>query len=269
MQVKFNGNSIINADEIIIGNNFKIGNNVNITVRGKFIIGDNSTFGDDVHIKGEEVIIGDYFFHLTPNLRIGGGGSQFSDAKLKVGDRCVFHNNYINICKQVIIGNDVGLSPDVDIITHGFWNSVLEGYPIGYDSVKIGNGVIVGQRSFINVGAVINDNIVIGANSTVVGNLNKAKSVYAGSPAKFIRQIEELDEETKLNIFNDIMGKFKSLTKCSIRYGYPLVYLNGSIINVETKEITGEENIVTDMFRDHLRRFGIKIYTPRGFKSVE
>lgn len=139
-------NSFIEATNIHIGQKFEIGTNVHIHVRGTFYIGDYSRFGNDVDIQGEEVIIGDHFFHLTSGLRIGGGGSQFPDAKLKVGDRCVFHNNYINICKPVIIGDDVGLSPDVDIITHGFWNSVLEGYPVNYKSVEIGNGVIVGQR---------------------------------------------------------------------------------------------------------------------------
>lgn len=266
--------SSIEADQIEIGEGFEIGNNVRIKVRGKFKIGNYGHFGNDVRIEGEEVIIGDYFYHLTPNLRIGGGGSQFPDAKLVVGDRCVFHNNYINTCSGVYIGDDVGLSPDVDIITHGFWNSALEGYPYSYEPVIIGSGVIVGQRSFINVGAVIADNIVVGANSTVVGYLDTPKSIYAGCPAKFVKVIPEKGITEKEELTGFIIDKFISMCEYmrdftpQIWWEYPLIRIGKVEIDLENKTLKGEEDNLSDMFRDYLRRYGIKIYTPRGFKSL-
>ena len=39
-------------------------------------------------------------------------------------------------------------------------------------------------------------------------------------------------------------------------------------INVETKEYEGEENNITEDFRDYLRRYGIKIYTTRPFGNL-
>jgi len=273
-EVFLNG-SYIMADKIEIGKDFQIGKNVKIDVRGMFKIGDYSRFGDDVRINAQQVLIGNHFFHYEPGLNIGGGGSQSLEAELVVGDRCVFHNNKINLARPVIMGDDVGLSPDVDIITHGFWNSILEGYPCEYGKVVINNGVIIGQRSFILMNTSIAENVVIGANSTVKGFLDKDKSIYAGNPAKFIREIEELSLKEKkkilVNIIKDFNEKFietgyQFLPNISV--DYPKIIILDFIINVETKEYEGIEDEITDNFRDHLRRYGIRIYTERPFGNL-
>ena len=67
---------------------------------------------------------------------IGGGGSNFPYAKLHIGDRMVCHTGHINLASPVTIGNDVGLSHDVDLITHGFWYSILDGYPRNIDQAE-------------------------------------------------------------------------------------------------------------------------------------
>ena len=269
MNTQFGNNSFIEADFIDLGRDFQIGSNVKIKVRGKFVIGDFGRFGNNVTINAEEVVIGKHFYHYTDGLNIGGGGSQFPEAILKVGDRCVFHNNYINLARQVTIGNDVGLSPDVDIITHGFWNSVLEGYPTKYAGVVIYDGVIVGQRSMILPGASIADYVVIGAQSTVSGVLYIPKSVYAGNPAKFIRALKELTIEEKEKQFTDIMNRYIALSsKTYFVANYPCIFVGDAVINVEKQEITGTETEETDQLRDFLRRYGIRIYTERSFKSI-
>lgn len=268
MRIDYDNNSFIEATSIEIGSNFKIGSNVKIKVRNNFKIGSNCVFNNDVNINAYDVFIGDYFFHLTPGLNIGGGGSQFPEAIIKIGDRCVLHNNYINLAHNIIIGNDVGISPDVDILTHGFWNSALEGYPYAYKPVKINDGVILGQRSFILMGVEIETNCVIGANSTVTKSLLRANSVYAGNPARFIRRILPISTEQKISISNEIMNRYKSLTNISFIYEYPLIKINEATINLENKTISGLEDDDTDRFRDFIRRYGIKIYTPRGFKSL-
>jgi acetyltransferase-like isoleucine patch superfamily enzyme len=267
-----NGSEII-ADSIELGREFKIGSNVRINVRGKFKIGNFSRFGNDVSINAENVEIGDHFFHYTPGLTIGGGGSQFPEANFKVGDRCVIHNNYVNICRAVTLGNDVGLSPDVDIITHGFWNSVLEGYPTKYESVVIDDGVIVGQRSMVLMGCYIAKNIVIGANSTVTKDLHLENSIYAGNPAKFIKKIIRPTFEECIGIMDDIVARYFKLITINtspgvFEYHYPIIQINSAHINVETKRLTGTEDETTDKFRDYLRRYGIRIYTERPFESL-
>jgi len=270
--VDFPNNSSINAKEIQIGRDFKIGANVNIKVRGQFKIGDFGRFGNNVTINAENVDIGDHFFHYTDGLNIGGGGSQFPYADFIIGDRCVVHNNYINLAIGVRLGNDVGLSPDTDIITHGFWNSILEGYPVKYDSVVLNDGVIVGQRSLILPGCNIAKNIVIGAGSIVTTDLTEEKSIYAGNPAKFIKKIIEPSYNEKVDMMANILMKYNLLIAGTpykkLEFDYPLITLDDAIINVDSKLLIGTETETTDKFRDYLRRYGIRIYTDRPFVSL-
>jgi acetyltransferase-like isoleucine patch superfamily enzyme len=266
----FPNNSSIQASTIQIGKDFQIGTNVHIKVRGKFSIGDFGRFGNNVTINAEEVKIGNHFYHYTGGLNIGGGGSQFPEAILRVGDRCVFHNNYINLAREVTIGNDVGLSPDVQILTHGFWNSILDGYPVSYKAVRISNGVIVGQRSMILPGVEVAENIVIGANSTVSRSLLEKSSVYVGNPVQFIRTVKELTFQEKVNSILELLARYRQLTNSfkKLFFTPPLIYIDDAIIDVEAKTITGTETETTDKFRDFLRRYGIRIYTSRPFLSL-
>jgi len=68
----------------------------------------------DKNIRGNNIKFGEHLFHSS-GLRIGGGGRQHPDADFEIGDRCTIHNNFINVCEPVVIGDDVGLSQDVAI----------------------------------------------------------------------------------------------------------------------------------------------------------
>jgi acetyltransferase-like isoleucine patch superfamily enzyme len=179
----------IDAGDIEIGENVTFGNNISIILKGKFRIGSYSHLGNDVHIRGNNVIIGKHFYHSS-GLRVGGGGHQNPDANLFIGDRCTIHNNVININSPIYIGDDVGLSPEVSLQTHGYWLSVLEGFPASFAGIKIGNGVIIGYRSLVLMGVEIADKVVIGAQSVVAKSVDKI-GVYAGNPAKKIRYIRK------------------------------------------------------------------------------
>ena len=48
---------------------------------------------------------------------------------------------------------------------------------------------------------------------------------------------------------------------------YPLIRVNMFIVNVETLGYEGIETEETDDFRDYIRKWGIRIYTERPFKS--
>lgn len=264
-------NTLIKAAEIEIGKDVSLGNNVNINTRGKFSIGDRSRLGDDVEIIGNNITIGKDLFH-SKGLRIGGGGRYHPDANFKIGDRCTIHNNFINICKEVIIGNDVGLSPDVAIITHGYWLSVLEGFPAKFAGVIINDGVIVGYRSVILMGVTIGKNVVIGANSVVVKDLEE-NSIYAGNPAKFIKKVVPLRLDERINKIKEIISEYKKIATYhrinpEIKIEYPIISVNDCRFNVEKLTLEGTENEETDDFRDYARKWGLRFYSKRPFKSV-
>ncbi|GHV72139.1 hypothetical protein AGMMS49928_28010 [Spirochaetia bacterium] len=54
--------------------------------------------------------------------------------------------------------------------------------------IIIGNNVWIGCRSLILKGARIKDGSIIGANSTVVNELENENSIYVGNPTKCIRK---------------------------------------------------------------------------------
>ena len=263
-------NISITAEKINIGKMVDFGRNISVKVKGKFEIGDFSRLGNNTEILGNNVIIGKHLFNSS-GLRIGGGGRQHPNANFKIGDRCTIHNNFINVCEKVEIGDDVGLSPDTSILTHGYWLSVFDGYPATFEGVKIGNGVIVGYRSLIMMGVEIADQIVIGAQSVVTKKLLK-KGIYAGSPAKFIKEIIPLTTEDRIKKLNEILTSYTEIANYhnitpNITVNYPHVTICDFKINVETFDYEGTENQITDDFRDYIRKWGIRIYTERPFRS--
>jgi len=265
----------IQAGELVIGNNVKFGSDIQIKVRGRFEIGDNSIIGNRFTANAEEIIIGDYFYNGPTDSRgmiIGGGGANFPYAKLRIGSRMVCHTGHINLASPVTIGNDVGLSHDVDLITHGFWYSVLEGYPRLFKDITIGNNVIVGWKTVIMSGVTIADNTVIGSHSTVTKSLLQSKAIYAGTPAKLIKTIEEPTLAEKVSILEGVVVDFKDLMSYydipnyTISHTYPYLQINNLTINVKDFSYEGEHDSITDAFRDFARRYGIRVYAPQGFK---
>jgi len=264
-------NIYIKANSIEIGEDVSLGNDIRITVKGKFIIGDYGRLGNGCNIEGNNIIIGKHFYN-SGGIIVGAGGQQYPTANLTIGDRCVIHNNVINICEPVTIGNDVGFSGRVEVITHGFWLSALEGYPVSFKGVNIEDGVILGFGSTLLMGASLAKNIVLGAHSLVTKRLDQEKSIYAGSPAKLIRKIEEINEGQKVELLKSIIHKYKEIAKYhninpKISLDFPHITINKFRINVRTFEYEGVEDNETDNFRDYIRKWGIRIYTPRPFAT--
>jgi len=261
----------IEAGSIELGKEVILGTDVHIKVKDFFRVGDYGNLGHDLILRAHSVDIGPHFFHMEPGLKIGGGGSSFPDAVLKVGARCVFHNNYINLARPITIGDDVGLSPGSELLTHGFWYSILEGYPQKYAGITIGNNVHIGQRTMVLQGVEITNNVVVGANSTVTKSLLEEKSIYAGTPAKFIRKIVAPSLEERIKAVQEILDYYKVIGGPPITsYDYPFIYIEEAIINVDTMTLQGTETIGSDKLRDLLRRYGIRVYSVIGrpFVSV-
>lgn len=269
------GDGYIEASTIQIGDNVKFGNGVKIKVRGLFKIGHDSYVGDRFSAVGENIEIGNYFYNNPTDSRgmvIGGGSSNFPFANLKMGDRCVCHTGHINLARPVTIGNDVGLSHDVDIITHGFWGSVLDGFPNMFSEVTIGNGVIVGWKTVIMGGVTIADDVVIGSHSTVVKNLSSPRGIYAGTPAKLIKIVETPSLPVQVKLMGEIIGEFNKLLtfydvsiptiEYTITDNTASIQINELTLQLSDRSCHGTHDRVTDAFRDFLRRYGLRFFSP-------
>lgn len=125
------------------------------------------------------------FLHVEPPFYCDYGFN------ISVGDS--FYANVgctiLDVC-EVSIGNNVFFGPRVLITTASHpidasvRNTQLEfGLP-----VHIGNDVFIGAGTIINPGVTIDDDVVIGSGSVVTHNL-ESHAIYAGNPAKKIRDI--------------------------------------------------------------------------------
>ena len=142
----------------------------------------NTKFGVEVQIKEPVNIygceIGDFvrigpFVEIQKNVKIG--------PKTKI-------QSHTFICELVNIGRCCFIGHGVMFINDLFQN----GSPAGGDtskwkSTKISKNVSIGSNSTI-LPVSICDNVVIGAGSVVTKDITKP-GIYAGNPAKFIREI--------------------------------------------------------------------------------
>lgn len=98
---------------------------------------------------------------------------------------------------KIKIGSNTDIAPEVNIWT-------LEHNPdsINHDvrakSVKIGNNCWIGNRVIILPGVNIGDGAVVGAGSVVTKDV-EAYSLYAGIPAKKIRELNTNEKKFTLN----------------------------------------------------------------------
>ena len=104
-----------------------------------------------------------------------------------IGEGCRIQSHSF-ICELVTIGNNCFIGHGVMFVNDLF----TEGKPAGgnkdlWKSTSIGNNVSIGSNSTI-LPVSICDNVVIGAGAVVTKNITKP-GVYAGNPAKFLREL--------------------------------------------------------------------------------
>ncbi|NWH05779.1 acyltransferase [Desulfobacter latus] len=188
---------------------YKIGKNVKIGF-GSIIVGNIVEIEDNVKvglltvIRAKEIhierfaTIGSFSFIDSGKLRIGEdsrineqviiGGMKTPESSLDLGKRTIIMEySYINTTMPVKIGNDTGIGGHCLLFTHGSWLNQLEGFPVNFAPIEIGNSVWLPWRIFVMPGVTIGDKVVIGANSLVSKSI-KSNSLVAGSPAKLIKE---------------------------------------------------------------------------------
>ena len=118
-------------------------------------------------------------FH-TPYIEIGEGvwigpGTRFLVAK----------------DSKIIIGNNVDIAMECLFVTgsHEIGDKTRRAGSAIRENIKIGDGVWIGGRSFLIGGAEIRDGSILGANS-MCKKIVKANCLYAGTPAKHVRDLD-------------------------------------------------------------------------------
>jgi acetyltransferase-like isoleucine patch superfamily enzyme len=147
----------------------------------------NVEFGVDVKVirpvNMYGCIIGDYSF-IGPFVEI--------QKDVVIGKRCKIQSHAF-ICEMVTIGDDCFISHGAMFINDTFaGGGPARGKKELWRKTLIGNNVSIGTNSTILPVSIV-DNVVIGAGSVVTRDIS-ISGVYAGNPARLIRQYVERQE---------------------------------------------------------------------------
>lgn len=173
----------------VVGRDVDIADHVEIgllaVVMGRHIsIGRHSSVGTMSYVSCERIVIGE---DARIREQVYVGGPMLPESSFTLGSRTIIlQMSYINPTKPVVIGDDTGIGGHCLIFTHGAWANALDGYPVTYEPVTLGNSVWLPWRVFVMPGSTIGDGSVIGANSLVSGAI-PPRSLAVGTPAKVIR----------------------------------------------------------------------------------
>ena len=285
----------ITAKNIEIGNNSIVYHNTIIYCLNNIVIGERNKISRNCIIKANNFISKEELW-CNENVEIGGGGWKKDTANIEIGPYThIGKNSHLNVCSPIIIKGFTGIGMDTMMFTHssGHGQSILKGYTNVQGKILIEENVSIFSRCIITPNTHIKKGVTIGANSFVKGVLDD-KSFYAGTPAKKIKEIVELnDKEKEQNIINFLteiseekiiesknnifrIGSYyilftNKLTKKIINYiekaDYDLKciiclkntnsYNKGTVIDLSNETICGDSDQTTERIRDNFRRIGV------------
>jgi len=170
-------------NKFIYGNLLKIGKNPKVW--GSFtikIIGNGSiVIGDHLHFVSEPKRS---FISLYSKIQL----TAFGQGSILLGDHVGLNGTVIVSKKLISIGSGTMVAPNVIIVDSDFHQTWPPDQRLFSDTsnfdkeVKIGSNVWIGMNSLVLKGAVIGDNTIIAAGSTVTGEI-PANCIAAGNPA--------------------------------------------------------------------------------------
>jgi acetyltransferase-like isoleucine patch superfamily enzyme len=200
---------------VVVGEEVELADGVEIgmlaMVMGRSIrIGRFSSVGTMSYLACERIQIGE---DARIREQVFVGGPQLPESSFTLGSRTIIlQMANINPTKPVTIGDDTGIGGHCLIFTHGSWLNAMDGYPVTYEPVTLGNSVWLPWRVFVMPGTTIGDGSVIGANSLVQGTI-PPHSLAVGSPAKVIRSAPDFPraptEEQRSELVSTMMTEFE------------------------------------------------------------
>ena len=142
------------------------------------------TLGERVFIDPSAVVTGDVSIgddsSIWPNTTVRGDMHR-----IRIGDRSSIQDNSV-----LHITHAGPYNPDGYPLTIG--DEVTVAHSVTLHGCTIGNRVLIGMGTIVMDGAVVEDDVVVGANSLVPPGKRLASGwLYVGSPAKAVRELTE------------------------------------------------------------------------------
>lgn len=202
----------IDGGTVRLGDDVRVMRHATIRVLDDLQVGAAGTIGEGGEISGRRVRIGQELWML-PQAKIGGGSAFEHASSLEAGHFLhVGVHALINTARPVVIGHEVGLGTRTAIYTHGAYPSRLQGFPVAFDGVHIGDFTWI-PGATVNPGVRIGRNCVIGVNSLVTSDIPDG-SLAAGSPARVIRENaypRPMTDESRAVFFTAFLGAYARL----------------------------------------------------------
>lgn len=230
-----------------------------IDIKSSANFADGSSIGSFTYIRADELIIGKYSlispfsFISVPKVYIGNdtkisncviirSGHINKYSELFVGDLVhIFPFVTIDCSRKVTIGDGTGVGPQCNIFTHSSYKSILDGYSVVYDNVKIGERVELTYSVFVAPGVTIGDDSICAYGSYVNSDIPEG-ALAAGLPAKVKRTkdqfVKNIDPIQKLDLLDMIISEYQDY----IQFIDKRPALNVTISNY-SKEIKLQNNI--------------------------
>jgi len=203
--------TVIVAPQIRLGDGVSIGENGLVLCRERFVAGALTSFRANLSVRGGTVVLGENVFGGS-NVQIGGGGHADPWALLCVGDLAYVGDDvFINICRPVLIGQNVFLTQHAMLVTHNIGHSILEGYENRFAPIVLEDGAQVGLQCTVYAGSRIGRFAIVGSNSYVISSIPAGK-LAIGVPARVVREAARPpDRRRQVQIAQTMVREFQEL----------------------------------------------------------
>lgn len=149
-------------------------------------IGADGTVNEQCEISGVDIVIGRKLWML-PTAKIGGGSATDVHSRLRIGHWCHLGvRSLLNTARPITIGDEVGLGTGTCLYTHGAYASALEGKPVAFGRIAIGDRTWA-PGAIVNPSVSIGSDCVIGVGSVVTRDIPSG-CLAAGIPAKVLKE---------------------------------------------------------------------------------
>lgn len=250
--VRIGFGTILLSENIDISDYSKIGAFNYIKTR-HLSMGKHANIGNRTHISVNTLKMG-HRTAISSQVNISGSHDVYGVIEMGMYS-WIFPYCYVNVVRPVRLGKNVGVGGGTYIFTHGLWLSKLDGYPVSYGEVVIGDDTWLPWGCFIMPGVNIGKNVIVGARSVVTKSVPDG-ALVVGIPAKVIRDRSngDLSVEQKFEILDELIHDYarcKGLTLAVERVNLDVHYnLNGSPFIIIHSEISApdERRTVLNIF---------------------
>ncbi|MET8816078.1 acyltransferase [Streptomyces sp. NPDC004549] len=208
--VRIGEGTVIVADDLVLGDGAVIGPGCDLRSArlevgaggqvgegSRWLVADEAVLGVGTVVDaGADVVCRQWSVgegsYLGRRLRVGAGASMEENSVVQIGHRCqIAPDVTVNPTEPVLIGDEVGISAEVAIFTHGYHagHPVRDGHGAAFAGVEVEDGAWLGFRAVLLPGVRVGAGTVVAASATVSRSL-PAGVLAAGVPARVKRVLE-------------------------------------------------------------------------------